>query len=83
VSKLTLEIPDRLAPAFREAPAIDERELRMIVAVKLHELGRLSAGAAAELAGISKPLFLSRLGDYGVDAFRLTDEELRQETRLA
>ena len=80
---MTLNIPDRLLSALRTPPRIDEGELRMILAIKLYELGRLSAGAAAEMAGMAKPVFLSRLADYGVDALRLTDEDLRQEVRLA
>ena len=58
-------------------------ELLMAAAVKLYELGRLSSGAAAQLAGVPKPLFLTKLSDYGVETFRLTEEQLRRETRLA
>ncbi len=43
--------------------------------MKLHELAHLSAGAAADLAGISKVAFLHKLADIGVDAFRVTPEE--------
>jgi predicted HTH domain antitoxin len=57
--------------------------LRMAAAVKLFELGRLSSGAAARLAGIPRVVFLARLADYGVDTFNLTKEQLQQETRLA
>jgi Uncharacterised protein family (UPF0175) len=58
-------------------------ELCMLAAVKLFELGRLSSGAAAAFAGIPKPLFLQRLGEYGVTTFNMTPEELDRETRLA
>jgi predicted HTH domain antitoxin len=58
-------------------------EVKLLVAVKLYELGRLSSGAAARLAGIPKPLFLTKLADYGVDTFRLTEEELRQDVASA
>jgi predicted HTH domain antitoxin len=51
--------------------------------VKLYELGRLSSGAAARLAGIPRTLFLSKLADYGVDTFRLTEDELERQTSLA
>jgi predicted HTH domain antitoxin len=44
--------------------------------------GRLSSGAAAKLAGVPRALFLSCLADYAVDTFRLSEEELRAETRL-
>ena len=46
------------------------------------ELGRLSSGAAAQLAGVPRVVFLSRLTDYGVDTFRLTEDDLSQETPL-
>jgi len=38
---------------------------------------------ADELAGIPKPLFLSRLADYGVPTFDLTEEELREDLKNA
>ena len=47
--------------------------------MKLYELGRLSSGAAAELAGIPRCVFLTKLADYGIDTFRLTEEDLRSE----
>lgn len=51
--------------------------------LKLYELGRLSAGAAAEMAGIPKPVCLSRLADYGVAAFHHGEAELREEMENA
>lgn len=57
-------------------------ELRLAAAVKLYELGRLSSGAAAKLAGIPRVVFLSKLADYGVDTFRLSSNDLSQETPL-
>jgi predicted HTH domain antitoxin len=56
--------------------------LRMASAVKLYEMGRLSSGVAAQLAGVSRAVFLSRLADYGVDTFQLSEEELQHRTRL-
>ena len=55
---------------------------KLLVAVKLYELGRLSSGAA-ELVGIPKSLFLMKLADYGVDAFQLTEENLQQDLASA
>jgi predicted HTH domain antitoxin len=81
--ELTLKIPDESLAALNVPPERAANELRMLVAVKLYEMGRLSTGAAAEFAGIPKPLFLQRLGDYGVHVFDMTEEELEQETRLA
>lgn len=55
----------------------------MAAAVKLFGSGKLSSGAAARLAGISRTLFLARLANYGVDTFRLTEGELKAEASLA
>ena len=58
------------------------RELLFAAAVKLYELGRLSSGAAAELAGVPKPLFLTKLADYGVCTFDLGKDELQREMQV-
>jgi hypothetical protein len=42
----------------------------------------LSSGAATKLAGIPRVVFLSKLADYGVDTFRLSSNDLSQETPL-
>ena len=54
-------------------------EAKTLIAVKLYEMGRLSTGAVAKFAGVPKPLFLTKLADYGVDTFDLSDEELRRD----
>ena len=42
----------------------------------------MSSGAAAKLAGTPRVVLLSKLADYCVDTFRITEEELLRETRL-
>ena len=83
MGELTVTIPDEQASALNVPRERAAEELRMLAAVKLFELERLSAGAAAEFAGVPKPLFLQRLADYGVATFRQTKEELEEEMRNA
>ena len=48
---------------------LSQFELSMILACKMYERGILSAGQAAEVAGISKRAFIELLGKYGVSVF--------------
>jgi predicted HTH domain antitoxin len=83
MSQIAFDIPNETLLALKLLPDEAGAVLRLAAAVNLYELGRLSSGAAARLAGIPRVVFLSRLADYGVDTFRLTEEQLQQETRLA
>jgi len=65
--------------ALGVSPEKFSEEMKLPTAVKLYELGRLSAEAAARLAGMPKPLFLTKLAECGVDTFQLNEEELRQD----
>ena len=76
---LSIEIPEATLRALGPSPSEAEGTVRLAAAMKLHELGHLSSGAAAELAGISKVAFLHKLADFGVDAFRMTPEELARD----
>jgi predicted HTH domain antitoxin len=74
-----MEVPESASVALGLPPERLANTLLMAAAVKLYESGRLSSGAAAELAGMPKPVFVQRLAEFGVDCFRQTTEELRRE----
>jgi predicted HTH domain antitoxin len=81
--EIQLAVPEELTLVLQAEQANLAAEVSMAAAVKLYELGKLSAGAAAELAGIPKPLFMGRLADYGVPNFDLTEEELQEDLKNA
>ena len=80
---LTIDYSDEVLLALGCSPEQLNEEAKLLVAVKLYELGRLSSGAAAKLAGIPKPLFLMKFADYGVDTFQLTGEDFQQDLASA
>jgi predicted HTH domain antitoxin len=82
VTEVMMKLPESISLALKVPTEALGQELLLAAAVKLYELGRLSSGAAAELAGIPKPLFLSKLVDYGVCTFDLKKEELQRELTL-
>jgi predicted HTH domain antitoxin len=81
--EVTLTIPDETLLALRVTPDRLGAELRLAAAVKLYEIGQLSSGAAAALADVPRPVFLSKLADYGVPTFKMTEQELAEDVRRA
>jgi len=77
----TAHIPydDKLLVASGRSAAELEQEFRLLLAAKLYELGRLSLGQAAELAGRAKADFLFDLAPLGVSALNYQIEDLKHE----
>lgn len=83
MSQIVLNIPDHSLSALNVPPQAAGGQLRLLAAMKLYELGKISSGAAAELAGTSRVEFLSRLGEFGIPTFAMTGDELREDLKNA
>jgi predicted HTH domain antitoxin len=77
--QVTIDVPEKILLAEKTDVATFARELRMLAAVKLYELGRLSSGRAAELAGVPRVEFLVTLGRYKVCPFEAELKDLEAE----
>lgn len=66
MTQLHIEVPDEILVAEKTDAEGFAREMRVLCAVKLFELGRLGSGRAAQLAGMSRVAFLAQLERYQV-----------------
>lgn len=57
-------------------------QILLMAAIKMFELGKLSSGKAAELAGMTRVQFLDVCGFYKVPVVDFTKEELEKEMQL-
>lgn len=62
---------------------LGDKEAKMAMASKLYELGKLTLGQAADLAGYSKETFMELLAGYGVSHFNYSPEELGEDIKNA
>ena len=70
---VTLKLPDNID--------LNEKEISIMLASKLYDLGKMSLGQAANLVGLNKEEFMNELGKYNVSVFGETLEELEQELK--
>ena len=81
MAELTVQYPDDLLVASGKPRSVVEEELKFQLAVRLFEVGQLSLGKAAELAGLTKPRFADELGRMKIPVVNLDDEEIQAELR--
>ncbi len=77
--KITVTIPDTVPQALNRTPEELGRDLRLYGALMLFRLGKLSSGAAADMAGLPRVMFLDLCAEYGISVSQITVEELRRE----
>lgn len=79
MATLTIEYPDEILISLKETKDDFSHELKT-AAVKLYELGKLSSGKAARLAGMDRISFLKTLGKYQVSISTL--EEFKEDMKV-
>ena len=83
MTQLTLQMPESAFATLHQAPNEFTLEMRVAAAVKWYELGKVSQGRAAEIAGLTRAAFIDALSRDKVSPFQYTAEELTAEMRDA
>ncbi len=83
MSRITIECPDDFLAMLGMTPSQFAREAQFVLAAKLYEVGRLSSGKAARLAGMGRVDFLLELPRIGVPGSNLTPEDLEDDLHYA
>jgi len=68
---ITIQLP--------ETVEIPEYELKLFLASKLYEVGKLSLGQAAKITGVTKRTFMELLSKFGVSLFNYPASDLEQD----
>jgi predicted HTH domain antitoxin len=79
MTTVPVELPESVFSALRFAPDEFVHEMRIAAAVKWYELGKISQGKAAEIAGLSRAAFIDALSRFQVSPFQYSAEELDDE----
>ena len=79
---ITIEVPDEMTLLGGGTDKELADAMRLATAILWYQLGKISQGKAAEIAGMNRVAFLNALYEAGVEAIQVTEEELRREMEL-
>jgi len=77
--KLTIRLPSEIRRMLNRTPEELARDMQLYAALMLFRLGKLSSGAAAEMAGVPRVMFLDLCAEYDIPVSQITGSDLRQE----
>lgn len=79
MTTITVEVPEHVQQALNRTQGEIGRDVKLYAALMLYQLGKLSSGMAAQMAGVSRVDFLYLCGEYGISVFQCAPEELEAE----
>ena len=79
MQQLTIFYPEDLLLSLKESPKEFESEARLLLAVKLYEMGKVTTGMAARLAGTSRIEFIFALNRFNLSPIGIEPGELAED----
>ena len=79
----TIPYTDALLLSLKETPERFEQEARLLLAIKLFELKRITTGQAAQLAGIDRVAFMFELKKHGLSPIGIDPAEVASDATNA
>jgi predicted HTH domain antitoxin len=76
---ITIEYSESIPAVLNISPDLFEHEAKIALAVKLYELGRLTSGQAAKLAGVARVTFLLACRQFGAASVEWDQSEINEE----
>ena len=79
---LTIHIPGEIRQMLNRTQEELSRDMRLYTALMLFRTGKLSSGAAAEMAGVPRIMFLDLCAEYDIPVSQISGDDLRRELAL-
>ncbi len=81
MSEITIKYPPEFERAVNLTKDELESHIRLMAALKMFELGKISSGKAAEFVGVSRVEFFEIYSRYKVSIFNYSENEIEDEMR--
>ena len=83
MSQLVIPYSSEVLGALGQDEEEFEQNARLLLAIKLYEMGNLTTALAADLAGVPRSSFIFLLKDYGLSPFGQDEDELEEDLSSA
>ena len=80
---LVIHMPDEIRKKLNRTPEEMARDVRLYAALMLFRIGKLSSGAAAEMAGLPRVMFLDLCAEYDIPVSQISGDDLCRELASA
>ena len=80
---LVIQVPDEIRKKLNRTQDEMARDVKLYASLMLFRIGKLSSGAAAEMAGLPRVMFLDLCAEYDIPVTQISGDDLRSELASA